>query len=257
MYRPRLIPVLLLHQRGLVKSRSFMQHEYVGDPINAVKIFNDARVDELVMLDIDASAQSRCVDLNWVKMIAEEAEMPLAIGGGITNTQQMQQIIDVGVEKVILGTLPILNEREVEKGASILGSSSIVACVDVRKKNGNWCAYYKNGRIEVERPVKEYLARLENIGVGEIILQDIDSDGHQKGYQQELFSELIEDLSVPVIACGGASSINNMKELYNQTNVAAMAAGSLFVHKGKWRAVLINYPDESVKSTFVEEMIQK
>jgi imidazole glycerol-phosphate synthase subunit HisF len=254
MYRPRLIPVLLLHQRGLVKSRSFTQYEYVGDPINAVRIFNDARVDELVILDIDATAQGRCVDLNWVKMIAEEAEMPLAIGGGISNTIQMQQIIDVGVEKVILGTLPILNEREVEKGASILGSSSIVACVDVRKNNGNWSAFYKNGRVAVESPVKDYLKRLENMGVGEIILQDIDGDGQQRGYNQELFIDLISDLSVPVIACGGANSINNMKELYNKTNVAAMAAGSLFVHKGRWRAVLINYPDESVKSTFIEEM---
>ena len=252
MYRPRLIPVLLLHQRGLVKSRSFQDYQYIGDPINAVKIFNDARVDELVILDIDATAQGRCIDLQWVKNIAEEAEMPLALGGGIANTTQMQQIIDAGAEKVILGTLPILNEREVEKGARILGSSSIVACVDVKKVQGDWRVYYKNGRILSNQPIQDYLRRLVDIGVGEIIIQDIDSDGLQCGYNTSLFDELTKDLSVPVIACGGASSIKNMQELYNTTDVAAMAAGSLFVHKGRWRAVLINYPDETVKSTFVE-----
>jgi cyclase len=252
MYRPRLIPVLLLDKNGLYKSQQFKNHEYVGDPINAVKIFNDARIDELVVLDIHATKEGRCIDLEWVKKIAEEADMPLAIGGGITSVEQMKAMIEWGVEKVVLGTLPIVNPSEVRKAVEVLGSSSVVVCVDVKKNtHGEWEGFYKNGQISIGKEILSYLLELQEMGVGEIIIQDIDADGRQCGYDIKLFSALSQQLSVPVVACGGAKSVQDMIELYKKTNVSAMAAGSLFVHKGKWRAVLINYPDEVIKSSFL------
>lgn len=252
MYRPRLIPVLLLQKNGLYKSQSFKDHQYVGDPINAVRIFNDARIDELVFLDIDATREGRCIDLDWVKKIAEEADMPLSIGGGITTVDQMKSIISLGVEKVILGTLPIVNPEEVRKAVGILGASSVVVCVDVRRNaNGKLEGFYSNGKKPIPLDLATYLKSLEEMGVGEIIIQHIDTDGHQCGYDQSLFASLSAPLNVPVVACGGAKSVGDMMDLYKKTNVTAMAAGSLFVHKGKWRAVLINYPDEIVKSSFL------
>jgi cyclase len=252
MYRPRLIPVLLLDKNGLYKSQQFKNHEYVGDPINAVRIFNDARIDELVVLDIHATREGRCMDLEWVKKIAEEADMPLAMGGGITSVEQMKAMIALGVEKVVLGTLPIDNPSEVRKAVEVLGSSSVVVCVDVKKNaQGDWEGFYTNGQKVIPKEIQTYLLELQDMGVGEIILQDMDADGRQCGYDQSLFSDLSESLSVPVVACGGASSVQDMVDLYEKTNVSAMAAGSLFVHKGKWRAVLINYPDEVVKASFL------
>jgi cyclase len=252
MYRPRLIPVLLLDKNGLYKSQQFKNHEYVGDPINAVRIFNDARIDELVVLDIHATREGRCMDLEWVKKIAEEADMPLAMGGGITSVEQMKAMIALGVEKVVLGTLPIDNPSEVRKAVQVLGSSSVVVCVDVKRNAaGKWEGFYANGENRIHKEIQTYLLELQDMGVGEIILQDMDADGRQCGYDQTLFSVLSESLSVPVVACGGASSVQDMVDLYKKTNVSAMAAGSLFVHKGKWRAVLINYPDEVVKSSFL------
>jgi len=252
MYRPRLIPVLLLRNKGLVKSRQFRDHQYVGDPINAVRIFNDARVDELVFLDIDASAQGRVIDLEWVKKITEEADMPLAIGGGISTVSQMQSIISLGAEKVILGSLPLINPDEVKKAVQVLGSSSIVVCVDVmRSKDNQIVGYYLGGKKVISRNIIDYLKDLESWGVGEIILQNISADGTQDGYDRDLFQFLSKELTVPTIACGGAKSVSDMVELYRNTNISAMAAGSLFVHKGIHRAVLINYPDEVVKSSFI------
>lgn len=252
MYRPRLIPVLLLDRNGLYKSQRFKDHEYVGDPINAVRIFNDARIDELVVLDINATRENRCVDLDWVKKIAEEADMPLAIGGGISTVEQMKAMIALGVEKVVLGTLPIVNPDEVKKAVEVLGSSSVVVCVDLKRNSaGEWSGYYANGQRSIHQDVPTYLRQLQDLGVGEIIIQDMDADGRQCGYDQELFATLSKSLSVPVVACGGAKSVQDMLDLYKNTNVSAMAAGSLFVHKGKWRAVLINYPDEVVKSSFI------
>lgn len=252
MYRPRLIPVLLLQKNGLYKSQSFRDHQYVGDPINAVRIFNDARIDELVFLDIDATREGRCIDLSWVKKIAEEADMPLSIGGGITTVEQMKSIISLGVEKVILGTLPIVNPEEVKKAVGILGASSVVVCVDVRRNiEGKPEGFYRNGQERVPLDLHAYLKSLEDMGVGEIIIQDIEADGQQCGYDQSLFASLSAPLNVPVVACGGAKNVGDMMELYKNSNVSAMAAGSLFVHKGKWRAVLINYPDEIVKSSFL------
>jgi cyclase len=241
-----------LDKNGLYKSQQFKNHEYVGDPINAVKIFNDARIDELVVLDIHATKEGRCIDLEWVKKIAEEADMPLAIGGGITSVEQMKAMIEWGVEKVVLGTLPIVNPSEVRKAVEVLGSSSVVVCVDVKKNiHGEWEGFYKNGQISIGKEILTYLLELQEMGVGEIIIQDIDADGMQCGYDIKLFSALSQQLSVPVVACGGAKSVQDMIGLYKKTNVSAMAAGSLFVHKGKWRAVLINYPDEVIKSSFL------
>jgi cyclase len=252
MYRPRLIPVLLLDRNGLYKSQRFIDHEYVGDPINAVRIFNDARIDELVVLDISATRENRCIDLEWVKKIAEEADMPLAIGGGISTVEQMKDIIALGVEKVVLGTLPVVNSDEVKRAVEVLGSSSVVVCVDVKKNgSGEWSGYYANGKKSIQQDVPSYLRQLQDLGIGEIIIQDMDADGRQCGYDQELFTNMAKSLSVPVVACGGAKSVQDMLDIYKYTNVSAMAAGSLFVHKGKWRAVLINYPDEVVKASFL------
>ncbi len=244
MGRFRIIPVLLLKKGGLYKSIKFRDHKYVGDPINAVKIFNEKEVDEIIILDIEASAEKRPPDIRRVKELTGEAFMPLAYGGGITSTDQVKNILYEGVEKVVFNTCTIINPKVVEDTAKHFGSSSVIVSIDVKK---NWIGktgvYTNNGKTPTGFDVIEFARQAERLGAGEIFLNSIDKDGTYSGYDIELIEKVSNALSIPLIVCGGASSVEDFKLAIN-SGASAVAAGSMFVFQRPHNAVLISYPKQ-------------
>lgn len=242
----RIIPTLLIKDAGLVKTQSFKKPSYVGDPINAVKIFNDKGVDELVILDIEATKQNRIADLNTLKEIVSEAFMPIGYGGGISTIQQVEFILKVGIEKVIINTAAYQNPQLISNIVEEFGSSTIVGSMDIKENLfGNKRVFVKNASLNTKKSPIEYAKYLENLGVGELMITDVENDGKLLGYNTPLFSKIADSVNVPVIASGGAKNSQDILSLLLETNVSAAAAGATFVYHGKHRAVLINYPDHS------------
>lgn len=245
MFLPRLIPVLLLRGKGLVKTIKFKDPTYVGDPINAVKIFNDLKADELVFLDITASKEERCIDYKLVKDIGDEAFMPFGVGGGISNLEQIEEIFKAGAEKVIINTNAILNPDLVKSASEHFGSQSIVVCLDVKKNLfGKYEVYIKDGSENTHLNPVELALKLQDYGAGELIINSIDNDGMMKGYDINLIKIISKNVDIPVVACGGAWKLEHFKEAYYEGYAHALAAGSMFVFHGPRRAVLINYPSK-------------
>jgi cyclase len=249
----RVIPVLLLHKGGLVKTEQFKKPVYLGDPINAVKIFNDKEVDELVLMDIDASIEKRPVNYDWLKDIVSESFMPLGYGGGISEVDHAKRLFDIGIEKIILNSHAD-NFSLIERLANTYGIQSIVASVDVRKNFfGNYQAYKTNGTTKIRTSLLQYTKDLTNAGVGEIILQSIDKEGTMKGYDLDLIKLVSHHVDVPVVASGGAGSLQDFSSAV-QAGASAVSAGSLFVFKGSQRGILINYPtQENLNQLFREK----
>jgi imidazole glycerol-phosphate synthase subunit HisF len=252
MKRIRVIPVLLMQRGGLVKSVAFKNHQYIGDPVNAVKIFNDKEVDEIVILDIAASAEKRGPDIALVQSLTGEAFMPLAYGGGITHLDQVKKLIHAGVEKVILNSSALVNPALVSEAAKWLGSQGVVVSIDTKKNSwGRYAVYAANGSKNTGRDPVEFACQMEAAGAGEILLQQIDRDGSFAGYDAAIISKLSRQLSIPVIAAGGAASLKDFK-IAATAGASAVAAGSMFVLKPPHRAVLISYPtqDELINGFF-------
>lgn len=253
MLRPRIIPCLLVKNGGLVKTIRFDKPKYVGDPINAVRIFNEKEVDELIVLDIDATAQNREPDYNLIRNIASECRMPLCYGGGVKNVDQVQKIIGLGVEKVALGTAATQTPELISEASARLGSQSIAAVADVRKaglfRHYEICTY--NGRKTTGLDPVEFARRMQDMGAGEIVLNSIDCDGEMKGYDLELVTRIRESTSLPLTVLGGAGSLNDIENLIRTFGIIGAAAGSLFVFKGVYRAVLINYPNREEKDSLL------
>ena len=250
MLRSRITPCLLVHKKGLVKTVEFKEPKYVGDPLNAVKIFNEKEVDELIIIDIDATIEGRGPDFNFIKNIAIESRMPLCYGGGITTVEQAKKIISLGVEKIALSSAAIENPQLLFEIGSAVGVQSVVVVLDVKKKGlfKNYEVFTHNGKRPVGKKLKDIVSTLNNIGVGEIVINSIDEDGKMNGYDFKLF-EIIRDLtSFPLTILGGASSIDNIKEAIKRYRPLGVAAGSIFVFKGKYKAVLINYPDRIARN---------
>jgi len=245
LFRPRIIPVLLLKGQGLVKSISFKNHRYIGDPINAVKIFNDLKADELVFLDITASKEKRSISLDFVKNLGEDAIMPLAVVVGIIILEQIQAILAAGAEKVVINTTAILDPDFIQSASETFGSSTIVACIDVKmnflKKEQVWIL---NGSKSTGIDPVDIAKELEEKGAGEIIIQSIDRDGTMQGYDIKMIKRISEAIKIPVVALGGAANIQHMKQAYNKAYANGLAAGSMFVYHGARRGVLINYPNQ-------------
>jgi cyclase len=249
MLRPRIIPCLLVHEKGLVKTVEFKDSKYVGDPINAVKIFNEKEVDELIVLDIDATKEKRVPDFNLIKNLAIECRMPFCYGGGVTTVEEVKKIISLGAEKVAISSTAINNFTIIEKMSKAVGSQSIVVVLDVAKKGllGNYELHVENGKIRTGIKVKDFVLQLNKIDIGEIVINSIDRDGKMTGYDFNLI-DMIRDLTdVPITALGGAGSLDDIKLLIDRYKIIGAAAGSLFVFKGKYRAVLINYPTKEEK----------
>jgi cyclase len=245
MKRIRVIPVLLIKNGGLVKSVKFKNHNYIGDPINAVKIFNEKEVDEIVILDIDASKHNREPNIQIIEEIASEAFMPVAYGGGITTVDQVKAIIYAGAEKVIINTSALKNPELIGQSARIAGNQSIVVSVDVKKNLfGKYRVYSETVNSASKIDLFEYLKKMENLGAGEIFINSVDLDGTYKGYDIELLRQSSELLDIPVIACGGARNIEDFRMAVSEGKASAVAAGSMFVYHGNLKAVLINYPEQ-------------
>lgn len=242
MLRPRIIPCLLLCDGGLVKTRRFKDPVYVGDPINAVKLFNDKEVDELVLLDITATLSGRPPSIDTLREIASEAFMPLCYGGGITTRGQAEQLFSAGFEKVSINSATVTHPHLIRELAADFGRQSIVGSMDLKK---NWLgrsqAVARCGKQATGHDPVTWARHLESEGVGEIFLNSVDRDGCRQGYDLELIRSVSEAVSVPVIACGGAGQKSHLAEAL-QAGAAAAAAGSLFVFNGPHRAVLISYP---------------
>lgn len=250
MQRTRVIPVLLIQDGGLVKSIKFNNHKYVGDPINAVKIFNDKEVDEIAIIDISASVRGRSPDLKVIQEIASEAFMPLAYGGGIKTLEHIRSVLYHGAEKVILQSGFWDNPQLITDASKKFGAQSIVVCVDYKSDwLGKKKTYFLNAKKKTGDRLIDIVKRIENLGAGEIILQSIERDGTFNGYDLETIKEVSQAINIPVITLGGASSLQNMKEAVDH-GAAAVAAGSYFVFQMPHRAVLISYPEQFELSKF-------
>lgn len=251
MLRPRIIPTLLIHDGGLVKTVRFTSGKYVGDPINAVKIFNEKEADELFAVDIDATAKGHEPDYRTIENLAAECRMPLCYGGGITSVDQAERIISLGVEKVALSKAAISDPTLVTRIADRLGRQSVVAVVDVKRKRSLFRqdagVVTTNAREQVDITPLELAKRLEAAGAGEIVINSVDRDGIQEGYDLELVSAFRKQLSIPLTVVGGAGSLDHIEDLIATCGIVGAAAGSLFVFKGPRKAVLINYPDSATK----------
>jgi cyclase len=249
MFRPRIIPVLLLKGNVLVKTEKFKDPVYIGDPMNAVRIFNDLRADELVFLDIEASRQNRCISAEFVKACGEEANMPFAVGGGITSIEQIRHLLQAGAEKVIIGRAAFTHPEFVKQACDEFGTSTIAVCMDVKKKwLGGQQVFTLNASDSTGMDPVSYAQKMEQLGIGEIIVQSVDRDGTRTGYDVELLKQVSEAIRIPVIALGGASSLYDMQLLRQRAGVNGLAAGSMFVFHGKNKGVLIHYPDAKEKA---------
>jgi len=249
MLIPRIIPCLLVHNKGLVKTVKFKDPKYVGDPINAVKIFNEKEVDEIIVLDIDATVERREPDYKMIENLATECRMPLCYGGGVKTVEQAQRIFSLGVEKVALSSAAVENPALISDVAKIVGKQSVVVVLDVKKKTlGNkYEVYINNAKMNTGINPINYAQQLEELGVGEIVLNSIENDGTLKGYDLNIAKKVREVISVPMTIIGGAGSFNHIGELINHFGIIGAGAGSIFVFKGKYRAVLINYPNRLEK----------
>jgi cyclase len=249
MLRPRIIPCLLVKNGGLVKTTQFSKPKYVGDPINAVKIFNEKEVDELIVLDIDATVQNREPDYNMIRNLAVECRMPLCYGGGVKTVEQLTRIISLGVEKVAMSSVAVSNPAILSQAAEIVGSQSIVVVMDVKKSRfiGKYELVTHNGDTKTGLSPVEFARNAEKLGAGEVVINSVDNDGIMNGYDFELVGRVRDAINLPITVLGGAGSLTDVKSLIKQYGIIGAAAGSLFVFKGKFRAVLINYPSRIEK----------
>lgn len=241
MLKTRVIPVLLIKNRGLYKGVKFKKHTYVGDPINAVKIFNDKEVDELIIFDIEASKKNVSIDFDYLSEVVSEAFMPIGYGGGIKSVEDAQKLFSIGIEKVVLNTSAILDMKLLSKLVEQFGSQSILVSLDVKKTFFGQKVFIKSGTKKTEYDPIELSLHMEKLGVGEIILNDIDRDGTMQGYNLDMIKKISKKLSIPVIACGGAKGMDDFKKA-KEVGAHGCAAGSMFVFYGPHKAVLISYP---------------
>lgn len=250
MLRPRIIPCLLVRDKGLVKTVQFKDGKYVGDPLNAVKIFNEKEVDELIILDIDATTHGREPDFELIKNVANESRMPLCYGGGIKTVEQAKRIVSLGAEKLAISSAAIEDPTLITRVADAVGTQSVVVVLDVLYRG-----IIKKPEIVTHNAKKhtglhpvQFAAMCEDLGAGEIVLNAVDRDGKMNGYDIKLIRDIRNATTTPLTIIGGASSLDDMTDLFKEFGVIGAAAGSLFVFKGKYKAVLINYPNEKEKS---------
>jgi cyclase len=253
MLRPRIIPCLLVKNGGLVKTVQFGNPKYVGDPLNAVRIFNEKVVDELMVIDIDATVYNREPDYNLIRNLAAECRMPLCYGGGVQCAEQIEKIVSLGVEKVAVSSALIKDPDLLSNAAERVGSQSVVAVIDVKKKKltRRYEVLTHNGKKSTGADPVELAKRFELLGAGELVINSIDRDGVMKGYDLDLVTKVRNATNLPMTVLGGAGSLDDMAGLIRTFGIIGSAAGSLFVFKGKYKAVLINYPNPLEKEQLI------
>ena len=243
MLQNRLIPVLLLRGEGLYKTVKFKNPNYIGDPRNAVKIFNEKEVDEICLLDITATSEKRGPNFQLIQEITNEAFMPLSYGGGIKTIEDIQKLFSIGIEKVIINSNLYESPELITKASEIYGDQSIVASIDVKKSRwGGYKLYSHGGKKKQSKKLIPFLQELEKMGIGEVVINSIDQDGTMQGMDLDLVRVVASSLKVPVVAAGGLGSMEHIKDVFMQTEVSALGVGSFFVYHGKQRGVLITYP---------------
>ena len=249
MLRPRIIPCLLVENGGLTKTVQFKPGKYVGDPLNAVRIFNEKQVDELIVLDISATMEGREPDYDLIRALAAECRMPLCYGGGVRSEKQVSRIIASGVEKVALSSAAVENPLLVTRAAREVGGQSVVVVLDVKKKrlSRKYEVFTHRGQKGTGRDPAELAREMSELGAGEIVINSIDRDGTMKGYDLDLITRVKNVITCPMTALGGAGSVDDIKTIFQHFGLLGIAAGSLFVFKGKYKAVLINYINDKDK----------
>lgn len=254
MLRPRLIPCLLVHNGGLVKTVRFGDPKYVGDPINAVRIYNEKEVDELVVLDIDATVKGVEPDYQLISHLAAECRMPLCYGGGVRTMVQFDRIISLGVEKVAVSAAAIENRKFITEAATRVGSQSVVVVIDVKKAGllRHYEVVTHNGTQRTGLNPVDFASQLADAGAGEIVVNSVDRDGEMKGYDFNLIDSIRQAITIPMTVLGGAGSLDDIDKLVNRYGIIGASAGSIFVFKGKYRAVLINYPNRKEKDALYQ-----
>lgn len=253
MLRPRLIPCLLVQNQGLVKTRRFGEPKYVGDPINAVRIFNEKFVDELMVIDIDATAKGQDPDYRMIANLATECRMPLCYGGGVSSCEQIERIIGLGVEKVAVSSAALARPALIQEAANRVGSQSVVVVLDIKKTGllRRVEIVTHNGSSKTGIDPAAFVREATERGAGEIVINNVDFDGMMDGYDLDLVERLRRETSLPITIVGGAGSLDHVVALWQTHGIVGAAAGSLFVFKGKYRAVLINYPNEDEKAALL------
>ena len=250
MLRPRIIPSLLIQDNGLVKTVNFKNPKYVGDPINAVRIFNEKEVDELAIFDIDATVKGNEPNYSLIERLASQSMMPLCYGGGVKTVEQAQRIFSLGIEKIALSSAVLQNPNLITEISDQVGAQSVIVVLDVKKKLlGGYEVYTHNGKKATGINPFKFVEEAQKLGAGEIVINSIDKDGVMKGYDLDLIAKVREKISLPMTVLGGAGSLSDIEKVIDQHGVIGVAAGSLFVFKGPYKAVLINYPTQLEKNT--------
>jgi len=259
MLNPRIIPNLLIHNKGLVKTINFKNPKYVGDPINAVKIFNEKSVDELIVTDIDATVNNIEPNYSMIEKLAMECRMPLCYGGGITNVNQAKKIFSLGVEKIAISSAAIKNSTLITQLAESVGSQSVVIVMDIRKKilGNDYELVTHNGTKKTGISPVKFVEEIKELGVGEIVINSIDRDGTMEGYDYQLIDKIRNLTTLPMTILGGAGSLEDIGDLISRYKIIGSGAGSIFVFKGKYRAVLINYPNDKEKMDLIKKYMNK
>lgn len=237
------MPCLLLRNKGLVKTVKFKNPNYIGDPINTIRIFNEKEVDELILLDITATTENKRPNFQIIMEVASECFMPLTYGGGIRSIEDAKMIFSLGVEKIAINSFAVENPIFIRELASLFGSQSIIASIDAKKTwLGKYVVCTHGGKNTTKHDPVEWTKYIEEIGAGEILLTSIDRDGTYEGYDIELIKQVAAAVNIPVIACGGAGKVEDFTEAVKVGGASAVAAGSMVVYQGKNRGVLINFP---------------
>ncbi len=253
MLRPRIVPCLLVHDRGLVKTVKFKEGKYVGDPINAVRIFNEKEVDELIVLDIDATVEGRGPNFEMIKNLAIECRMPFCYGGGVSTVEHAMKIISLGAEKVAVSAAALSNPKLIEEMAKAVGTQSVIVVLDVKKKLlGGYEVYSHNGKKSTGKDPVELAKLFEKMGAGEVVVNSIDNDGLMKGFDFTIFDKIRNAIALPMTILGGAGSLDDVRKALERYGCIGVAAGSLFVFKGVYKAVLINYPSFEERKNLYE-----
>lgn len=259
MLRPRITPCLLVHKGGLVKTVGFKAPKYVGDPLNAVKIFNEKEADELIVLDIDATANNAEPDYRLIANLAAECRMPLCYGGGIKTPAQAKRIISLGVEKVAISSAAVEHPELITQIADEIGRQSVVVVLDVKKRlfSKDYDVFTKSAHHNTKRSVFELAAEAEKLGAGELVIYSIDMDGVMKGYDLALAKKIRQAVNIPITILGGAGTLNDLEALIRACGVIGASAGSLFVFKGVYKAVLINYPTLAQRDELIRKALSQ
>lgn len=258
MLRPRIIPCLLVKDKGLVKTVNFKNPKYVGDPINAVRIFNEKEVDELMVVDIDATADNREPDYKMIENLAAECRMPLCYGGGVKTVEQAQRIFSLGVEKIAISSAAVENTSLISDIAKVVGTQSVIVVIDVKKKLlGGYEVCTHNGKKKTGKDPVEFAKQVQKLGAGEIVINSIDNDGVMKGFDFTIIDKIRQAVTIPITVLGGAGSLDDISKVIEKYKIIGVSAGSLFVFKGVYKAVLINYPSKVDKATMINKSNQK